>query len=204
MFSHTEAPKWRDYSGMNTFLLKSIFPSMSYEYSQEFKDRTDSARPFIFDRLLFADRAAALRGPQFAHTWRTAAEAFTLPGSAYWWSPVRRNLLDFVGELPESIFAAGDVGIPVITYVSRQEWGRRMLKKEDHDGLVKALNELKEKHGYEVRGWSGQMAVHTRTLTRLSYFLSRSTSSPWTSSHETNRYVWQLGQRSCWAFMVTV
>jgi hypothetical protein len=137
---------------MNTFLAKSIFPSMSYEYGQEFRDRTDSGRAFVFDRVVFADRAAALRGPQFAHTWRTAAEAFTLPGSPYWWSPIRRNLLDFVGELPESAFTAGDVGTPVITYVSRQEWGRRMLKKEDHEGLVKALHELRDKHGYEVSG----------------------------------------------------
>ncbi len=185
MFSHADGPKWRDYSGMNTFLTKSIFPSMSYEYTQEFKDRTDAARAFVFDRLIFADRAAALRGPQFAHTWRTAAEAFTLPGSPYWWSPVRRNLLDFVGELPESVFAAGDVGTPVITYVSRQEWGRRMLRKEDHEVLVKELNLLKAKYGYEVRSYEASMWV---SLIVDAFSSSRSTSSQWTNSREMNKF----------------
>ncbi len=149
-FSHTEATKWLDYAGMNTFLLKTIFPSMAYEFGQEFRDRAAASKVNVYDRIVFADRAAALRGPQFAHTWRTAAEAFTLAGSPYWWSPVRRNLLDYVGGLPESVLAAGDLGTPVITYVSRQEWGRRMLKKEDHEVLVKALRGLKKKYGYEV------------------------------------------------------
>lgn len=39
---------------------------------------------------------------------------------------------------------------PVITYVSRQDWGRRMLKKESHDSLVKELHDLEEKYGWEV------------------------------------------------------
>lgn len=39
---------------------------------------------------------------------------------------------------------------PVITYISRQEWGRRMLRDEDHKRLVAALNGLHEKYGWEV------------------------------------------------------
>lgn len=150
MFTHSESEKWRDYSKMNTFLCKSIFPSMSYEFATEFQDRTDAGRPFLYDRVLFADRAAALRGPQFAQTWRTASEAMSLPGSAYWWSPVRKNLLEFVG-VPESSLHPSDLETPVITYVSRQDWGRRMLIKEDHEKLVKELNNLHDKYGYEVR-----------------------------------------------------
>jgi hypothetical protein len=41
-------------------------------------------------------------------------------------------------------------GKPVITYVSRQDWGRRMLIKEDHEGLVTELKKLEEKYGWEV------------------------------------------------------
>lgn len=149
MFPHSESGKWRDYSKMNTFLCKSIFPSMSYEFQSEFQDRTDAGRPYIFGRVLFADRAAALRGSQFAQTWRTASEAMALPGSPYWWSPVRKNLLEFVG-VPESSLHPSDLETPVITYVSRQDWGRRMLIKEDHEKLVKELNNLRDKYGYEV------------------------------------------------------
>lgn len=149
MFTHTKALEWRDYSKMNTFLAKSVFPSMSYEFADEFEDRKEAGRGYVYDRVVFADRAAALRGAQFAHTWRTASEAFTLNGSPYWWSPVRRNLLEFVG-VPETTLHPSDSATPVITYVSRQEWGRRMLKKQDHEALVTALNELQQKHGYEV------------------------------------------------------
>lgn len=149
VFTHCEAGKWRDYSGMNAFITKSVFPSMAYEYTGEFQDRIISGRAFAYDQVVFADRAAALRGPQFAHTWRTAAEAFTLNGSPYWWAPVRKNLLEFVG-VPEATLNPIEIGTPVITYVSRQDWGRRMLKKGDHEELVRQLLLLQEKYGYEV------------------------------------------------------
>jgi hypothetical protein len=45
---------------------------------------------------------------------------------------------------------AGTRGTPVITYVSRQAWGRRMLKPADHDKLVEELYKLREQYGYEV------------------------------------------------------
>ena len=193
MFPHTAAGKWNDYAKMNSFLSRAIFPSMSYEYQNDFHDRADTARAFLFERVVFADRAAALRGPEFAVTWRTAAESLTLQASDFWWSPIRRNLLDFVGSSPTGR-ADGVTGVgieenwasevdvaeleaeeedadeltddmldklrkqriashsnkPVITYVSRQEWGRRMLRKEAHESLVKELDALREKYGWEV------------------------------------------------------
>ncbi|WWC86270.1 uncharacterized protein L201_001143 [Kwoniella dendrophila CBS 6074] len=193
---HVQAGKWNDYAKMNSFLSRAIFPSMSYEYSNDFLDRTDTSRSFIFERVVFADRAAAFRGPEFGKTWRTASEAVTLPASKYWWSPIRKNLIEFVGggghaELEAGV--AGDLGLgigldaepdvdlialeeeegalveekeellkklknekqakmgkPVITYVSRQDWGRRMLKKEGHESLVKELKELEKKYNWEV------------------------------------------------------
>ncbi|WVR05900.1 hypothetical protein IAU60_002926 [Kwoniella sp. DSM 27419] len=197
MMPNVGAGKWNDYAKMNSFLSRAIFPSMSYEYQTDFLDRTDTARAFVFERVVFADRAAAFRGPEFGKTWRTAAEAVTLPASKYWWSPVRKNLLEFVGGGGNGeLDMAGDVGLgvgierpeagdnidlialeeeegamaeekeealeklriekqakmgkPVITYISRQDWGRRMLKKEGHESLVKELRELEKKYGWEV------------------------------------------------------
>lgn len=123
---------------------------MAYEFENDFQDRAESGRAFLYDRVVFADRAAALRGPQCAVTWRTASEAFTLGGSPYWWSPVRRNLLEFIGGTSEAVLKPVDLETPVITYVSRQEWGRRMLRKEDNDVLEKELMRLHDEHGYEV------------------------------------------------------
>ncbi|KAK4683449.1 hypothetical protein P7C73_g6815, partial [Tremellales sp. Uapishka_1] len=193
IFPHVAAGKWNDYAKMNSFLSRAIFPSMSYEYQNDFLDRTDTARAFLFERLVFADRAAAFRGPEFAKTWRTASEAVTLSASRNWWAPVRKNLLEFVGGGGGESEMLGDIGLgvsvedqeldivaleaeegaileekeeeledarrrsemeragkPVITYVSRQEWGRRMLIKKDHEELVRELGELEKKYGWEV------------------------------------------------------
>ncbi|KAL7422448.1 hypothetical protein Q5752_003096 [Cryptotrichosporon argae] len=194
IFPHVSAGKWNDYAKMNSFLSRAIFPSMSYEYQNDFLDRADTARAFVFDRVVFADRAAAFRGAEFQRTWRTAAEAVALPASRYWWAPVRRNLVDFVGGTGQSEYeaaaplglgaAAGvgvgvehdlatdddvaleeeeaiavanqaraedtDKAVPVITYVSRQDWGRRMLRTADHNELVRELHELEKKYGWEV------------------------------------------------------
>jgi len=194
IFPHVAAGKWNDYAKMNSFLSRAIFPSMSYEYMNDFADRTDTARAYLFERVLFADRAAAFRGVEFQKTWRTASEAVALQGSRYWWAPIRKNLIEFVGEVDMTLDSAGvgigtevepnpetevDVlaleeeegtedeyrskeiaaeqqlkqlhsGKPVLTYISRQDWGRRMLKAADHEVLVNELNELEKKYGWEV------------------------------------------------------
>ncbi|AAW42198.1 expressed protein [Cryptococcus deneoformans JEC21] len=194
IFPHVSAGKWNDYAKMNSYLSRAIFPSMSYEYQNDFLDRVDTGRAFLLERVVFADRAAAFRGPEFSKTWRTASEAVTLQASKYWWSPIRKNLLEFVGDGYGGDIDLGEMGIgvgveipdieedieafeaeegameeekeevrekimkekeaeaskPVITYVSRQDWGRRMLKKESHDSLVKELHDLEEKYGWEV------------------------------------------------------
>jgi hypothetical protein len=38
----------------------------------------------------------------------------------------------------------------VITYVSRQDWGRRMLREVDHARLVEQLRLLGRRQGWEV------------------------------------------------------
>lgn len=204
IFTHTPATKWNDYAKMNSFLLRAIFPSMSYEYKTDFVDRADTQRAFVMERVVFADRAAAFRGPHFQTTWRTAAEAHSMPGSKSWWAPVRRNLLEFVGGGDETFTDVDELGLDletaeeeeleieqglqvsrhravdersskhVITYVSRQEWGRRMLKKEDNEVLERELKELEKKHGYEVNIVSmdkmsrdEQIRLAARTTVRL-------------------------------------
>jgi hypothetical protein len=69
-------------------------------------------------------------------------------------------------------------GKPVITYVSRQEWGRRMLLPKGHDSLVHELKQLEKKYGWEA--------------SLLWYCFryeadKRSISFPWTNSHETSK-----------------
>lgn len=148
IFPHLDADHWRDYASMNEWVLRSSFPSVTSEFSADWKDRTFMARPFVFDRVVFADRSAAMRGFNYHRTQRTASEPFTLPGSANWWSTIRSNVIEFAGL--NGTVGRGTTDKPVITYISRQDWGRRMLIREDHEKLVEELYNLRDNYGYEV------------------------------------------------------
>ncbi len=147
-FLFSKTPDWRDYADMNQYVIQSTFPSMTVEDAQDWEDRRATNQPYVFDRIVLADRGAAMRGPTFVATERTASESFAFPSSRSWWSPIRSNVVEFAG-LNRSV-GDGTMGKPVITYISRQDWGRRMLLPEAHDSLVSALKDLEEEYGYEV------------------------------------------------------
>ncbi|TFK54523.1 hypothetical protein OE88DRAFT_1655227 [Heliocybe sulcata] len=84
---------------------------------------------------------------------KPASLAFpALPENA-WWEDVRRRVVKFAGagqrEHREGLLSAekGDV---VITYISRQAVRRRLVQ-EQHEGLVKALEEMVERKNGEER-----------------------------------------------------
>ena len=151
-FPHLDANNWRDYAAMNQWTLRASFPSISMEFMNDFKERADMGRVFVFDRAVLADRAAAIYGENFLRTQRTAANAFALPGSVNWWSTIRNNVVGFagLGESGGAESVQGVDSVPVITYISRQDWGRRMLIPEHHERLVRELNNLHDTYGYEV------------------------------------------------------
>lgn len=89
-----------------------------------------------------------MHGFNFGRTGRSASQAFGLPGSVNWWAPVRGNVIQASGLKEDA--GGGTQNNPVITYISRQNWGRRMLIPADHDKLVEELYKLRDEHGYEV------------------------------------------------------
>ena len=148
MFIHIAADGWRDYASMNQWVLRSAFPSINLEFSADWDNRVQMGRLFVFDRVLLADRSAAMHGHNYDLTDRTASEAFVLPGSVHWWNAIRSNVIHAAGLDKDT--GKGTRSNPVITYVSRQEWGRRMLIPEDHEKLVEELYKLRDHYGYEV------------------------------------------------------
>ncbi|THH08866.1 hypothetical protein EW145_g2425 [Phellinidium pouzarii] len=169
MFSHVSGAKWRDYAGMNQWVTRGAFPSLGMEFMEDWEDRAAMQTLFVFDRVVLADRAAASEGDPFKKTWRTASNAFELGGSPNWWAPVRRSVLQFSG-LPAEWIVGPDPGTVtenqklVITYISRQGWGRRMMRPADHDKLVEELYGLRDKYGYEVN------VVNMEKLSRVEQF----------------------------------
>lgn len=133
---------------MNQWVLHGTFPGIGLEFAQDWKERAETNRAYVFDRVVLSDRAGAMHGFNFGRTGRSASQAFGLPGSVNWWAPVRANVIQASG-LKENA-GGGTQNTPVITYISRQNWGRRMLIPADHDRLVKELYKLRDRHGYEV------------------------------------------------------
>lgn len=141
---------FRDKPGANAVVVRGVFPSSTIEYEDAWLDRAKMGVPFVFDRVLIADRAAIYNGTHHDPIGRPAAEAFNLlPGSANWWLPVRNAVLDLAGLTREE---SEREDVVVITYVSRQKPKRdgRMLKQEDHEALVEELYKLRDRYGYEV------------------------------------------------------
>ena len=101
---------------MNSFFLRSVWPSLTVETELDWMDRVDSTalrpgkfqeRAWWFDTVLLADRNAAFRGQECGlRTQRTASEAVKgvlSPKSRTgflergWWEPARREVLRFAG-----------------------------------------------------------------------------------------------------------
>lgn len=144
-----DAANWRDYAAMNQWVLFNAFPSITMEFMDDWKERAASGHTYVLDRSILADRAAAIHGHIFLRTQRTAANAFALPGSVNWWEPVRNSVVGAAGLVQDKMLQYGD-RTPVITYISRQGWERRMLIQEHHEKLVRELYKLRDNYGYEV------------------------------------------------------
>jgi len=144
MMSHVPYDKFRDYAGMTQWVTKAVFPAISFEYELDWTDRALMNRPFLLERVVLSDRAAAMHNPMFTLTQRSNAELFKLTGSPYWWSTIRNNLVQFAGGDPLQSSRN------VITYISRQDWTQRKLIPENHDRLVAALMKLQADYGYEI------------------------------------------------------
>ncbi|KAF9534533.1 hypothetical protein CPB83DRAFT_755760 [Crepidotus variabilis] len=159
VFNHLDNYHWRDYANMNQWVLRSSFPSISIEFIDEWRDRAEMGRPFVFERVVLVDRAASMFGYNYQRYQRSAGPAFALPGSMKWWQPIRNNVVEFAGVAPE--VGSGTTSKPVITYISRQQWGRRMLIPEHHDKLVSELYKLQDEYGYEIN------IVNAESMSRL-------------------------------------
>nr|GAT50261.1 predicted protein [Mycena chlorophos] len=148
-FNRLDAFRWRDLnSEMNPWVMRAAFPGLTMEFLDDWDDRGEMDVPFVLERVLLADRSAAMPALNYQRFQRTAATAFGLPGSAYWWSTIRNNVVKLAGLGADEGW--GTTGQPVITYVSRQSWGRRMLIPAHHDQLVRELQKIEQVYGYEL------------------------------------------------------
>ncbi|EPQ52405.1 hypothetical protein GLOTRDRAFT_132253 [Gloeophyllum trabeum ATCC 11539] len=176
-----EIPRVRSRNGIHPFLVKAAFPTAGVWYAEDWEDLKKTEVPFLLERVVLLDRAAAQRsglesGLPF---W---ANAFTrMEASPYWWAPIRKTLAGFLSvDLDEEGAGKGRKTAktkPVITYITRQneEQGAR-LRPQDHQLLVDALRGLEKHYGYEVHvvsretEWKDRMSAILRSSMILSVY----------------------------------
>lgn len=146
-------------------------------YFEDFDDYAKMKVPFVFERLVIADRKAASDSldpsqPAFSPPF----ELDTTAASEFWLEPVRRPL--------EMFFDLGDedVGMRkkkrVVTYIVTQdnEDGKNAkLRKEDHEKLVSGLKRMERNMGCEVNIVSDDTA-RTSWVERMGAILRSSVS----------------------------
>lgn len=162
---------------MNEWVLRSSFPSITMEFIDDWRDRAEMGKAVVYERVIVADRSASMISENFLRFQRSAANAFSIQASLSWWSPIRNNVVSFAGVNLTVGNATNDT--PVITYISRQGWGRRMLRPADHEKLVQELYKLRDKYGYEVNVVNlekmsrvEQLRLAARTTVRLVIHIS--------------------------------
>ncbi|KAJ7683011.1 hypothetical protein B0H17DRAFT_1014582 [Mycena rosella] len=158
-------------NGIHPELVKAAFPFLTVMYYPDWEDYHRMEVPFVFERLVIADRTAARYGvtvhdPIYTSPFKTLEGA-----SEHWWEPIRRSLatyFDVYGEkAPKN----------VVTYVQRQSHTHGLrLSDADHQALVGALRKMERDYGYEVHvvsniddetSWSERLGAIARSTVML-------------------------------------
>ncbi|KAF9071795.1 hypothetical protein BDP27DRAFT_1446016 [Rhodocollybia butyracea] len=143
--------QWRDQADINGLLLRAIHPSVSVETSDQWNDFIRLDRTVIFKRVAIVNRGAAHRHPDSARYNKMIAPAMGLDTPSTYWKPLQAKLTqNLLGKPSDShITQETAKSKPVVTYISRQKTGRRLVDK-DHEALIRSLSELQDEGFCEV------------------------------------------------------
>ena len=129
-------PRTRTQFGLPHSLMKSLLPSTGIMYYHDWLDIHESEIPYVLERIVIADREAAMKAPPGDGLPYWSAPFKDLVASKNWWEPVRSGLSHMMRVDENSNEVA-------VTYISRQDVeSGPTLKPEHHDVLVKELEKL--------------------------------------------------------------
>jgi len=144
MFPHLPFNYTFDNAGQTKWAISSAFPAVGMIYKQDWLDHASARRPYLLQQVIIADHfVASSNSPLAALAMASTSELFRMYGSAYWWLPIRNNVVQFAGINPSA------KPRPIITYINTQG-SIRQLNSQDHDQLVKSLLRLREMYGYGI------------------------------------------------------
>ena len=91
MFPNADEHQWRDKAEINGYLLKTIWPSLAYEYSTDWDERIATGKTYVFERVVIVDRTAGTSGSKAVGPekwfWKMMGNIFEGPTSVHWWQP---------------------------------------------------------------------------------------------------------------------
>ena len=114
--------------------MRAALGAISLEFKDDWDSRMNTGEPFVLEHVVLGDRAAWHLGP----FWKSPKTQFPLATRDHWWDPIRELVTTFAGpgDRPSNTTQK-----PLITYISRQNTGRR-LKEKDHHTLLAELQLL--------------------------------------------------------------
>lgn len=138
-------PDRRSKSGVDELAAKAALPSLSLMYREDWEDFSLMHVPFVFERVVVADRGAAARASGSQPVFSPPFE--DLQASKYWFEPVRKVMTGFLQISEESEKKKKSMVVvdtkPVVTYLSTQEKTVGPRIKETHNQmLLKGLDSL--------------------------------------------------------------
>lgn len=160
-------------TGFHPYLQKAAFPQMTTQFYEDWHDYQEMDNPFVFERLVIADRKVAENVVDDGLPAYSAA--FDLDASEHWWEPIRKNLAQFLGQYEV------DPKSKAITYLHTQSEPGAKLSQQDHDALIKALEALAHSNGYELNvvstqtsetDWTQRMTAIIKSSVGIRYYCS--------------------------------
>lgn len=142
----TDFVRTRSLTGFHPYLAKAAFPSLGIMYQADWDGYQSMEVPFIFERVVISDRRAAATESDLIPALAPPFES--IGASEYWFEPIRRTLMMHL-NLEEEIGKKGKK--KVVTYLSTQdESSGPNLREADHNALIRALQKMGRRYGYEI------------------------------------------------------
>jgi hypothetical protein len=137
-----------------------LFPSSGTGFKEDWDDYASVNRAIVLETVVLIDRAAAARNPNLSPD-AGHARAYLEVGSplasfrllnSEWWAFWRKRMGEMIGGDDITSWHGESVSSvkPVITYITRQEKLVSWLYDGDHQQLIKELEFLRTRNGYEV------------------------------------------------------
>lgn len=159
-------------TGFHPYLAKAAFPHLTVQYFEDWEDYQQMEVPFVYERVVLADRGIAAKEVKEGEPPYSPTSLLDL--SDNWWEPVRKSVAQFLDGYEYNPKAK-----KVLTYLHSQSEQEPKLSSEAHRALVKALEKLAYKYGYELHiastetaetDWVERMGAVVKSSVRISNY----------------------------------